>query len=690
MSNDNAMIMRWAEPSPPDASNAKAAPTIKNHSVTFHDGLLYCFGGYDGRRNHQTLLIYSLTEKRWRRVEHQTPSSAAAPSAAAAAAAAAAMGGRPSGAGGAGSRAGANGVGVVGGGCNVGVGGNRGGNISNAEAERIIELEEALDPGNGRSEAGNAGSSSRGTGDGTLPSRLYVTGTPPPGRNGHTATLATSGPSGENARIVIIGGWLGTGPLAASDMHVLDISGGVEALRWYQPTVRGTPPGPCNMHSADYIPNKNEIYLFRGGNGREYLNDLHALDCDTYTWRQVQTTGEAPQQRANHSSAVLEETNELFIFGGWNGRERLNDIHILNTETGVWTRPRIGGELPYPRAGMTLTALRGRLYLFGGSGTSSKCFNDLQILDRKEMAWLNVTQIKDSSGASGGGVSQHSQHGDSSQSGQTDGDSNEHVSSDWRAQDIGAQRAATLASAASQSGNPNDEDGVATIFVQGNGPGRRAGHTATAVDRQIFVFGGSCGSDYLNDFFVLDTDPIPYIEIAEPTSIQLCERRLRHFYNDEEFSDVTFIVEGREIYGHKLILSLVSDCFQAMFTTKHGGGTGGFRESSSDCTEIEIPNCTYDAFLTMIEYIYTGQTPKVDVVVASTGVADGQAIEQVVNLLELADLYFLEHLKQLCERMLKPAITPETVDYFLQISQKTNARQLEAVCRHLERNRDSM
>lgn len=150
-------------------------------------------------------------------------------------------------------------------------------------------------------------------------------------------------------------------------------------------TVRGEPPGPCNMHSADFIAPKNEIYVFRGGNGREYLNDLHALDVATYTWRPVITQGEAPQQRANHSSAVLEETSELFIFGGWNGRERLNDIHILNTETGVWSKPRVGGDLPYPRAGMTLTALRGRLYLFGGSGTSSKCFNDLQILDRKEM-----------------------------------------------------------------------------------------------------------------------------------------------------------------------------------------------------------------------------------------------------------------------------------------------------------------
>lgn len=40
-----------------------------------------------------------------------------------------------------------------------------------------------------------------------------------------------------------------------------------------QPTL-GTPPGPCNMHSADFIPSRGEVYVFRGGNGREYLNDL--------------------------------------------------------------------------------------------------------------------------------------------------------------------------------------------------------------------------------------------------------------------------------------------------------------------------------------------------------------------------------------------------------------------------------
>jgi hypothetical protein len=100
-------------------------------------------------------------------------------------------------------------------------------------------------------------------------------------------------------------------------MHVLDVdvteSG--RRLRWYQPAVRGAAPGACNMHSADYVASRREVYVFRGGNGREYLNDLHALNVDSFEWRNVETTGPAPQQRANHSSAIIDD--ELFVFGGW-------------------------------------------------------------------------------------------------------------------------------------------------------------------------------------------------------------------------------------------------------------------------------------------------------------------------------------------------------------------------------------
>ena len=518
-------------------------------------------------------------------------------------------------------------------------------------------------------------------------------------------------------------------------MHVLDVSAGGRQLRWFQPSVKGTPPGPCNMHSADYVAARREVYVFRGGNGREYLNDLHALDTQTLVWRRVETVGAVPQQRANHSSAILEETGELFIFGGWNGTERLNDIHILDTATSNWTFPRIHGLLPHPRAGMTLTALRGRLYLFGGSGTSAKCFQDLQILDRQGMAWLDVTQYDEAGnlgrlypltgdlrydhGGGGGGGAMNNSNGmfrfggggnnNSSISnnnrvyesgGAQDGEagdglppqgigSNNNGSSsmmavqysssraDWRSRDMAMVPTSRQPPLHHASPNPNDEDTVPSVLVHGPGPGRRAGHTATAVNRKIYVFGGSCGSDYLNDFFVLDTDPSPHAIVSEPTSLQLFERRLRHFFNDEEFSDVTFVVQGQKVYGHKMVLSIVSDCFRAMFTT-------GFRES--DQMEIEIPDCSHMAFLAVMEYIYTGALPSLEF---HRQESRDRNVERVVEMLELSDRFFLDHLKQICETLLQPAVNTESIEYFLAVAQKTNASQLQSICEHFLRNREA-
>lgn len=245
---------------------------------------------------------------------------------------------------------------------------------------------------------------------------------------------------------------------------------------------------------------------------------------------------------------------------------------------------------------------------------------------------------------------------------------------DWRSREMAIRpRGAAVAA----SPNPNDEDTVPTVIVDGRGPGRRAGHTATAVHRKIFVFGGSCGSDYLSDQYVLDTDPPPQARVTEPTSLQLVERRLRHFFNDEEFSDVTFIVQGQKVYGHKMVLSIVSDCFRAMFTS-------GFRES--DSMEIDIPDCSYEAFLATLLYIYTGTPPKLD----PQGSEDREAcLNRAVEILELADRFFLDHLKQICESLLQGMINVETNEYLLQVAQKTNAMQLQAVCEHFSRNRET-
>lgn len=210
----------------------------------------------------------------------------------------------------------------------------------------------------------------------------------------------------------------------------------------------------------------------------------------------------------------------------------------------------------------------------------------------------------------------------------------------------------------------------------------------------------------MNDFFLLDTDPPPQAVVNTPNSLELMERRLGHFFNDEEFADVVFLVQGQRVYGHKMVLSSVSDCFRAMFSA-------GFREASSHYTEITIPDCSHSAFLTVMEYIYTGKLPKGLADISSTSemsnisanpsfadddasslsqqqtrsaIIDSRQLSRLVELLELADRFFLDHLKQVCETHLGRVVSAETVEYLSAVAQKTNATQLMDICGHYSRN----
>jgi len=57
------------------------------------------------------------------------------------------------------------------------------------------------------------------------------------------------------------------------------------------------------MHTADCY--KNKIYVFRGGDGKDYLNDLHELDTIEQQWTKVSAFGCNPPPRANHSSSLI-------------------------------------------------------------------------------------------------------------------------------------------------------------------------------------------------------------------------------------------------------------------------------------------------------------------------------------------------------------------------------------------------
>ena len=66
------------------------------------------------------------------------------------------------------------------------------------------------------------------------------------------------------------------------------------------------------------------------------------------------------------------------------------------------------------------------------------------------------------------------------------------------------------------------------------------------------------------------------------------------YVNSATLSDVTFLVEGRRFYAHRIALLASSDTFRAMFD-------GHYKEK--DASVIPIPNIRYDVFEAMMRCI---------------------------------------------------------------------------------------
>ena len=239
-------------------------------------------------------------------------------------------------------------------------------------------------------------------------------------------------------------------------------------------------------------------------------------------------------------------------------------------------------------------------------------------------------------------------------------------------------------------GNPNSYDGLEKddVLLQGKGPAYRAGHSATRVGRRIFLMGGSHGVEYKSDFYILDTDPKPAAEVSSLDSISIFQQNLHKYLDNDEFSDISFLVDGRVFYAHKIVLCSQSDRFRAMFTS-------GFRESKEK--QIEIDGMTADVFMLMMEYLYTGKMEEIEKSLSNyadnnNGVGnynniDPENIERACNVMQAADQFFLHRLKQLCEYHLQNIVNEETVDYLLERANMCDAKQLQAICLHQKRNK---
>ncbi|CDY42440.1 BnaC02g22680D [Brassica napus] len=204
-----------------------------------------------------------------------------------------------------------------------------------------------------------------------------------PGKRwGHTCNAVKGG------RFVYVFGGFGKDGYFTNQVHVFDAGEQI----WSEPMIRGVPPSPRDSHSCTTVG--DNLFVFGGTDGKHYLNDLHVLDTSSHTWKCLEVRGEEPDAREAHSATLVGK--HIFVFGGCGKVPGLddevffNDLYMLNTETITWQRAVTTGTRPFARDGHTCSTWNNKIIVVGGEHFEGDYLSDVHILDTDTFAWKQL------------------------------------------------------------------------------------------------------------------------------------------------------------------------------------------------------------------------------------------------------------------------------------------------------------
>jgi len=205
--------------------------------------------------------------------------------------------------------------------------------------------------------------------------------------------------------------------------------------------------------------------------------------------------------------------------------------------------------------------------------------------------------------------------------------------------------------------------------TSGERPSGRSSLVAQVHENNLYIFGGYNGSTVLNDFYRFRLRPVN----VPPSALVSDMRRLMH---REELSDVTFLIEGREVYANRALLAIRSEYFEAMLfggmsesvtaMTNTTGGEEGNEMTQRRRTPIELRDISYKGFTKVLEYLYTDTVSEL-------------TWEMGMSLLISSEQFMLDRLKALCEDRLRKEICVENVIGVFIASHRHNARGLKEI-----------
>ncbi|NXC92891.1 RCBT2 protein, partial [Certhia familiaris] len=146
---------------------------------------------------------------------------------------------------------------------------------------------------------------------------------------------------------------------------------------------------------------------------------------------------------------------------------------------------------------------------------------------------------------------------------------------------------------------------------------------------------------YINPLFILEPDD--HLTVAQS---------LKKEFDNPETADLKFLVDGKYIHVHKVLLKIRCEHFRSIL--------------NNDDEIIEMSEFSYPVYRAFLEYLYTDNIRLPP--------------EDAIGLLDLATLYRENRLKKLCQQTIKQGICEENAIALLSAAVKYEAQDLEEFC----------
>lgn len=224
--------------------------------------------------------------------------------------------------------------------------------------------------------------------------RAFAMGIPPAPRYHHSAVV-------HGSSMFVFGGYTGDIHSNSNLSNKNDLfEYRFQTGQWTEWKFIGLTPVPRSAHGAAVYDNK--LWIFAGYDGNARLNDMWTISLlpgDNKAWEEVIPAGERPPTCCNFPVAVARES--MFVFSGQSGARTTNSLFQFHFKERRWTRIStdhiLRGAPPPParRYGHTMVSFDRHLYVFGGAADSSLS-NDLHCYDLDTQTWNVILPSSDS------------------------------------------------------------------------------------------------------------------------------------------------------------------------------------------------------------------------------------------------------------------------------------------------------